>query len=58
MVNTAFLAFQLGAGGESFSQYLDRLGLSDHSEAPAVHVTKEEAIAKAEKIKRAIRGTK
>jgi hypothetical protein len=46
----AWIAFQLGAGGEkSFGDYLAQMGLSEQ-EPVREHVTAQEAIAKAEAI--------
>lgn len=54
MINSAFVAHQLGAGsGSKFADYLARLGLSGDGRlpGPASSVSTEEAIAKAERIR-------
>jgi hypothetical protein len=57
LINSAFVAFQLGAGGESnFGEYLSHLGLGNG--ATPAPITKEEAIAKAERIREKIRAMK
>lgn len=54
-INSAFVAFQLGAGGDmKFGEYLDKIGLAgnDKPEPERIHITAEQAIAKAESIMR------
>jgi len=60
LINSAFLAHQLGAGGEqTFGEYLKNLGLTNEATPiPRKEITKEEALkigkrirAKAKKIK-------
>ncbi len=59
LILSAFTAFQLGAGGDkNFGEYLKSLGLSLEPPGQQLEpITKEEAIAKAERIKESIRKT-
>ncbi len=55
LIEVAFIGFQMGAGGNNtFGQYLESLGLSE-KKVEVANITKEEAIAKAERIRKAIR---
>lgn len=56
LVELAFLGFQMGAGGQqTFGEYLQSIGLSGEKVVTEKPITAEEAIAKAEKIRKAIR---
>jgi len=49
----------MGAGGQqTFGEYLQAIGLSGEKVAQEKHISAEEAIAKAEKIRKAIRKRK
>ena len=60
LINSAFIAFQMGAGGDkTFGQYLEKIGLSEtHSDLSGTQVTAKEALAKAQKIRDKIRSKK
>ncbi len=54
-LGAAMTLYKMGVGGDiSFMEFLEKLGFRSRREAAPVRVTKEEAIAKAEKIHEAV----
>jgi len=53
LINSAFTAFQMGAGGDmTFKQYIEKLGLSDSPTVARVEISAKDAIQKADAIMR------